>query len=174
MTNRSTTRQGWQGQAGDGLVVRGFSLIELLTAMLVVGVMAAISVPVIQNTLKSYRLNAAASALAGAIRTTRYQAIEAGCPYTLTLTTTSDTYQLATQIVSGTPPACAASFSNVGGTIPWSKSAYASMNPATTLQFSPNGIVTATTGSLTFNVTNGSQTKVITVSGVGNVAITSQ
>jgi hypothetical protein len=45
------------------------------------------------------------------------------------------------------------------------------MNQDTTLQFKPNGSVSATTGALTFQLTYQGMTKTITVSTYGNISV---
>lgn len=149
----------------------GITLIELMVVMAVASVIMATSVPSFQNALLSYHLRSATADVGGSIQSTRYQAVMSGCSYTIAFTQNSTSYQLATQIQSGTPPACATNFSNVGSAIPWSTTGDVTLSPATTLQFSPNGTVTATTGTLSFTLSNGVTTKTITVSGVGNVTI---
>jgi prepilin-type N-terminal cleavage/methylation domain-containing protein len=163
----------------------GFSLIETVMVVAIAGVMLAISLPIATNIYQGYHLSAASSAIAGAVQSTRYQALMVGCLYTLTLTSGTTTYQVAAQAVSGAPPACATAFTNVGGAIPWSTSGDISMNAgaATTslvLTFSPNGTVTATGGlSPCTNgvgclvLSNAKTTNTIYVSGVGNVTVTS-
>lgn len=153
---------------------RGWSLIELMVVVAIIGVIVKISLPSIQNTILAYRLSAAASSVAAAIQQTRYKAIQVGCKYTIAFTQTSTTYQVQTQAISGTPPACASTFTNVGPAIPWTTGGGVRMTPSTTLQFDPGGIVTATTGSLSFTLSNGNATanRTITVSGVGNVKVT--
>jgi prepilin-type N-terminal cleavage/methylation domain-containing protein len=113
----------------------GFTLIELLVAVAMICVIAGICIPMARNMIRSYRLTAAAAAVSGAIQSTRYQAIMVGCPYTVTFTQTSTTYQLATETVSGSPPACATSFSNLGSASPWGNAGDVTMSPSTTLQF---------------------------------------
>ena len=147
----------------------GFTLPQVVLALALIGLMAAMSIPVIKNALTAYHLKAAVAAVQGAIQTTRYQAIMAGCPYTIAFSQTTTTYQVQDEALSGSPPACAASFSNVAGLVPWSTTGDVSLSPSTTLQFNPNGTVVATTGSLTFPLTNGVSTETMTVSGVGNV-----
>lgn len=163
-----------RGAKTKGRLQRGFTLLELVVVMAIMVVVSAMAMPMARNTIRSYRLNAAASAVSGVIQSTRYQAIMVGCPYTLTFTTSSTTYQLATQNITGTPPACATSFSNVGSAVPWTTSAEIAIDQNVTLQFNPSGTVTATTGSSQFNLTLGTMTKAFTVSGVGNVGIVSK
>jgi len=147
------------------------TLIELLLGISVASVLVGIAVPVIKNALAAYDLSAAVAAVSGSIESTRYQAIAIGCPYNIAFSSATTTYQIGYEALSGTPPTCAASFSNLGNAIPWSSAAGISISAATTLQFSPNGSVTATNGSLAFSLTNGHQTESITVSGVGNVTV---
>ena len=169
-----------KGGRGSGFVPRnahaGFSLLELVIVVAIAVVISAMAVPFARNQIRIYRLNAAASAVASAIQSTRYQAIMVGCPYTLTYTAGSINYQRATQPITGSPPACSATYSadptSPGG--PWATSNEIAINQNTTLQFNPSGTVQATTGSLTFNLTLGTMTKAFTVSGVGNVSIVSK
>ncbi len=153
---------------------RGFTLLELLVVVSIILIVTLMALPSARNAIRSYRLNAAASAVSGVIQSTRYQAIMVGCPYTLTFTTSSMTYQLATESITGTPPACSTSFSNVGSAVPWTTSKEIAIDQNLTLQFNPSGTVTATTGSTTFNLKLGTMTKAFTVSGVGNVSIVSK
>ena len=153
---------------------RGGTLIELMAVVAIMGLLVKISLPSIQNTILAYRLSAAASSVAAGIQQTRYQAVMVGCSYSIAFTAGTTTYQVQSQAISGTPPVCAGSFSNVGSAIPWTTGGGVSLTPSTTLQFSPNGIVTATTGTLSFTLSNGSaSTRTVTVSGVGNVKVTS-
>ncbi|HUI42616.1 MAG TPA: GspH/FimT family pseudopilin [Terriglobia bacterium] len=149
----------------------GFTLLELVLVVSVLGVMMGVSVPFIRSALKSYHLSAAVVAVSGTVQATRYQAVMYGCLYKVAFNQNSTTYQVSNEPLSGNPPTCAGSFSNVGGAIPWSSSGDVSLSPSTTLQFGPNGIVTATTGSTTFSLTNGTTTEQIVVSGVGNVTV---
>ncbi len=157
----------------------GMTLLETLMVVAIVGTLSAIAIPLVGKCLKTYRLSAASTAVAGAIRSTRYQAIMNGCAYNIALAQSTTSYQVGNEPASGTPPACATSFSNVGGLIPWSGTGDVSINASTTLQFSPNGIVTATAGTLSFangslrlQLSNGATTNTVAVSGAGNVKVT--
>ncbi len=153
---------------------RGFTLLELLAVISIILVITAMALPSARNAMRAYRLNAAASAVSGVIQSTRYQAIMVGCPYRLAFTASSSTYQLTTQNITGTPPACATSYSNVGGAVPWTTTKEIAIDQDVTLQFNPSGTVSATTGASQFNLTLGTMTKAFTVSGVGNVNIVSK
>jgi hypothetical protein len=74
------------------------------------------------------------------------------------------------QVYSKAPPAT--SFSAVGLVVPIARVGDVTISQDTTLQFSANGTVSATVGSMAFTMTNGIVTKTVTVSGVGNVSVT--
>jgi prepilin-type N-terminal cleavage/methylation domain-containing protein len=149
----------------------GMTLIELMIVLAVASILAGIGLPLIQSAVKAYDLTAAVQDVAGSIQSTRYQAIATGCPYSIAFDPATASYQVSSEPLTGTPPACAAGFSNLGSAIPWSTSGDITVSAATTLQFSPNGTVAATAGAMTFALTNGSGTETITVSGVGNVTV---
>jgi len=152
---------------------RGWTLLELMVVVAILGLLVKIALPTIQRTILNYRLTAAAASVASSIQQTRYQAIQVGCPYTIAFTSTSTSYQVQTEAISGTPPVCASTFTNVGSAIPWATGGGVSMSPSTTLQLNANGIVSATTGTLSFQLSNGNATRTVTISGVGNVKVTS-
>jgi len=149
----------------------GMTLLELMLGVAVASILVGISLPVVKNALAAYDLSAAVSAVSGAIQSTRYQAIATGCPYQVAFSSAGTTYQVSYEALSGAPPACAPGFSNLGDAIPWSTAESISMSAPPTLQFSPNGSVSAAVGSMVFSLTNGTQTETITVSGVGNVTV---
>jgi type IV fimbrial biogenesis protein FimT len=152
---------------------RGFTLIELVVVVAIVLVISAMAAPVARNTIRAYRLNTAATAVSSVIQSTRYQAVNIGCNYTVAFQTSTQTYQVQTQNITGTPPACATSYSNVGGAIPWASTKEITISANTTLLFQPNGTVSASTGAMTFDVQLGNLKKSFTVSGVGNVSVVS-
>lgn len=156
-------RPGYRNSAS--LAPAGFTLIEIVIVLAVLTALTAISLPLFQNASTSYRMSSAVLAVTGAIQSTRYQAIMHGYPYTLALDPTSQTYQ-----VQNEPPGTS-SFTNVGTAIPWSSDKGITLSPATTLQFSPGGIVTVNSGSMVFTLSNGTTTETITVSEVGNVTV---
>lgn len=149
----------------------GFTLIELVVVLAIIMIISVMSIPYARNVLRSYRLNAAASSIKGLVQSTRYQAIMVGCPYRVAFTTGSVNYQLSTQQITGTPPACSSSYSNVGSAVPWTTTSEASISANTTLQFNPNGTVSASTGNSDFTISLAGVTRSISVSGVGNVYI---
>jgi general secretion pathway protein H len=72
---------------------RGFTLLEMLAVILLIGIAAAaVSISVTQG-LASARINAASSELAGALRATRAQAIVRGQEENFDVDTHADTYR---------------------------------------------------------------------------------
>ena len=142
----------------------GFSLVQILITLAVVGVLASFALPTTVNVLRNYRLTAAVSAATGAISATRYQAIMHAYPYNITFNSSNATYQVASE-----PPG-ASSFTNVGSAVPISGVGDVTINQTTTLQFNANGTVSATTGTMSFTISNGLLTKTINVTGVGDVS----
>ena len=144
----------------------GYSLVEILITLAVVSTMAAMALPTTMNALRNYRLSAAVSAATGPISAARYQAIMHAYPYNITFNSTNATYQVASE----QPPAT--SFTNLpGGALPLSGAGDVTINQTTTLQFNANGTVSATTGTMSFTISNGILTKEISVTGVGDVSV---
>ena len=154
-----------RGRNSSDLGQNGFTLVETLIVLVILTVLTSICLPLFQNASKTYRMSSAVLAVTGAIQSTRYQAIMHGYPFSLALNATSQTYQ-----VQDEPPG-SSSFSNVGTALPWTSDPDITVSAATTLQFSPGGIVTANVGALTFALADGTKTETITVSEVGNVTV---
>ena len=144
----------------------GFTLLEMAFVVTIGMVVTTISVPMTKTALKAYHLNTAVAAVSGAIQSTRYQAIMHGYHYNMSFNQAANSYQLGSKV----PPATA--FSNVGTLVPWCPTGDVTISAPTTLEFFPGGTVTATTGSMSFSLSNGTTTKTITVSGVGDVSVT--
>ena len=142
----------------------GYSLLQIVITLAVVSTLGAMALPTTRNALRNYRLTAAVASATGAITATRYQAIMRSYPYNLTFNSTNATYQVANE------PSGATSFTNVGGAVPLSGAGDVTINRTTTLQFNANGTVSATTGTLSFTISNGLLTKTISVTGVGDVS----
>jgi len=139
-------------------------MIEIVMALLVGTILTAMAVPEAGALIRGYRLQGAVAACTWAIQSTRYQALEQGYPYQVVFSSTAGTYQIQNEVIGAT------SFSNVGTAVPIS-GVTVTMNQDTTLQFKPNGSVTATTGALTFTLTYQGLTKTITVTTYGNIAV---
>jgi prepilin-type N-terminal cleavage/methylation domain-containing protein len=143
----------------------GYSLVELIVAMLILMILAALAVPQVGSVVNYYRLQGAVASATWAVQSTRYQALMAGYPYQVVFTKATSQYQIQDL------PTGATTYANVGPAIPLSGSTIA-LNQDTTLRFSPNGSVSAPTGALTFTITYHGSTKNITVSTYGNVKVT--
>jgi Tfp pilus assembly protein FimT len=163
----SKVNREFGGRARGKTVQRsaGYSMLQIVVTLGVVGVLATFAVPTTVNALRNYRLTAAVAAATGALSATRYQAIMHAYPYNITFNSSNATYQLASE-----PPG-ATSFTNVGTAVPLSGVNCVTINTTTTLQFNANGTVSATTGGLSFTISNGLLTHTITVTGVGDVSV---
>ena len=144
--------------------IAGFSLIELIMALLVGSILTAVAIPQAMTMVYNYRLQSAVASCTWAIQSTRYQALEQGYPYQVVFTASTRKYQIQNQ------PTGTATFANVGTAVPIS-GVTITMSQDTTLQFKPNGSVNATTGALTFQLTYQGMTKTITVSTYGNISV---
>nr|WP_225737215.1 GspH/FimT family pseudopilin [Dyella acidiphila] len=76
---------------------QGFTLLEMLAVIILIGVAAAAVSVSVAHSLASARINAAASELAGALRTTRTQAIVHGQPRYFQVNLRDGTYRGADQ-----------------------------------------------------------------------------
>jgi prepilin-type N-terminal cleavage/methylation domain-containing protein len=143
---------------------RGFSLIEISVVMLIALIVLAMALPQIQAAIYTYRLNAAVSATTWAIQTTRYQAIMHGYPYQVAFNAAQNSFQILSE------PGGSLTFANVGGAVPFAPAVVA-FSTNTTLQFSPNGSVTAVAGTLGYTVSYQGATKTVTVSNYGSIKV---
>jgi Tfp pilus assembly protein FimT len=150
----------------------------MLACVAIMGILCAIALPSMAKTWQSYHLSSATSTIAGAIQSTRYQAVFYGCSYQLAISGTS--YQISNEALSGTPPTCASTYTTVGGAIPFSQGDVSVSSPVT-LTFNANGTVSTSGTSSTnlavttivvgFTVPGQTAQRKITVSGVGYVTI---
>jgi prepilin-type N-terminal cleavage/methylation domain-containing protein len=143
---------------------RGYSAVELVMALLVGSILTAMAVPQVRAGLYKYRLNGAVASATWAVQSTRYQALMEGYPYQVVLTAANQTYQ-----IQNLPPG-SASYANVGTPVPLSGNPV-TLNQDTTLQFKPNGAVTASVGGLSFTITYQGKTGTVTVTNYGNVSV---
>jgi Tfp pilus assembly protein FimT len=150
--------------------ITGFSMIELVMVLLVSTVLSACALPIVVETLNAYRLRSAVASATWAIQSTRFQALMEGYPFQVIFTGGTGGVNPSYQIASEAAPAV--TFSNVGTSVPISGSPVVLSTP-TTLQFKANGIVSATTGALSFQISYAGRSNTITVSNYGNIAITS-
>ena len=74
----------------------GFTLIELVTILLVFGIVVALAYPALQASLTDARLRAAASAVSTAFQFAQLSAMSTGRPYRVTVDADADTVVVAT------------------------------------------------------------------------------
>jgi len=142
---------------------RGFSLVEVIMAMLIGSILTAVAIPSVKSGINSYRLNSAVAMAKWSIQSTRFQALAKGYPYQVVFSATNANYQIQ-NLPSGT------TYANVGTTIPLA-SWPMTFSADTTINFQPNGFVTATVGTNSFSITYQGSCQVITVSNYGNVGV---
>ena len=123
------------------------------------------AIPIMQQTVFRYRLGGAVTSVTGAIRSTRYLALMKGYRYRLAISPTNKDYQLSND------PEKDGTYANAGTAVPITSNAV-TISAATTLEFRPNGQVSATAGAMNLDVTYKGVTKTITVSTYGNVTVT--
>src|ERR1700722_12608061 len=109
---------------------RGFSLIELIMAMLVGLILTAVAIPQVKRGLYNYRLNSAVAMAKWAIQSTRFQALQKGYPYQVIFTASTQSYQIQ-NATNGT------TYANVGSSIPLASWTMA-VNQNSTINFLPN------------------------------------
>ncbi len=146
--------------------VRGYTLIELIMGLVVGSILTAIAIPQVQSTIYRYRLHAAIASATWAIQSTRYQALTQGYPFRLVFTASNSQYQIKDL------PTGATTYANVGSAVPLSGSPI-SLNQDTTLQFLPNGSVTATVGAQNLSITYQGLCQKVTVTNYGNLSASS-
>jgi prepilin-type N-terminal cleavage/methylation domain-containing protein len=100
MKSNSPIRNRLTALPGDAR--RGFSLVELLTVMTVIGILATIAVPAMSNG-SNFGLKAAGRVLASDLRMASDLAVQYGTQYTITFDLTKNQYQL-TLTGPGNPP----------------------------------------------------------------------
>lgn len=185
----ATVRRRAQPASSSG----GFKLLELVVVVAVVLIMSAIAVPVINTSMSNLHLSSSATNLAGAIQSARYQAISAGCPVQVAILyarqSGEQTYQISAENITGTPPACSATYTNVGSVVPFTTSEItvtsvagivlnATTNPSVAVQLNPSGTVSIVGSAasapylLVLSQAKGGQTNTVNISGVGYVKVT--
>jgi len=89
-----------------------------------------------------------------------------GYPYEVSFVPATLSYQVLSK------PTGAPGFTNVGGAVTLVNYSTVTMNQATTLQFLPNGTVTAVVGTMSFTLTFGNLVETVSVTGTGSVKVT--
>lgn len=149
--------------SGTSRRVRGYTMLEVVMVIMIGSILTAIAAPQVKSSVNYYRLNSAVAMAKWSIQSTRFQALMKGYRYQVAFTASTQTYQIQ-NLPSGT------TYANVGTSVPLS-SWPMTVNQDTTINFQPNGMVTATVGSNSFTITYQGSTKTITVSNYGNVTV---
>ena len=144
---------------------KGFSLAELLIILTIGTILTIMAIPSINAGLRNYRIDGAISSITWAIHSTRYQALMNGYPYQVGFSSSTNSYQIQNS------PANNGTYSNVSTSVPFSTFPVV-LSADTTLNFKPNGYVTAATGALNFTITYQGVCQKLTVTNYGNVSIT--
>jgi Tfp pilus assembly protein FimT len=116
----------------------GFTALELVVVVAIEMILAAVTIPVVQNTLRNLAMRSAIAFLTGAISSTRYQAIFSGCKTQAVFTKSSYSYQVQSQAPAINGQACLAAYAPVGQPVPLQGRGTA-LSADITLTFSPGG-----------------------------------
>lgn len=171
MHKRLTQSPGNPSSQRPQKTARGFTTLELVMVMVVGLILAAIAVPLIQSSLRSFRLSAAVNSITGAIQSTRYRAILDGCRYAVNFNKDDNTYQISSAVTGG---ACAPVLTNVGPAVPFGRLSDIALSQNVAFQFSPGGSVQVLTGAQTFNLSyvgESEDEKIITVTKYGSISV---
>jgi Tfp pilus assembly protein FimT len=165
MSEIITTDRTTKGVPGNA---KGFSLAELLIILTIGTILTIVAVPSINSGVRNYRISGAVSAVTWAIHSTRYQALEEGYPFQVVFNSTANNYLIQSS------PANNGTYSNVDTSanpyVPIS-SWPVTLSADTTLNFKPNGFVSAPVGALSFTMTYQGVCQKLSVTNYGNVSI---
>ena len=158
----------------------GFTLLEAVMVMAVAILLAGMTLPVFTNAMKNYYQSATVSAAAGALQTTRFQAIMRGYPYEVVFTPSTLSYQVYAETSGAT---CPPTFSAVGAATPLPSAGGVAMTGTTiTYTFYGSGTVYGVVPTASpclpaaapaLQIANSVKSSTITVSGVGDVSTSS-
>jgi prepilin-type N-terminal cleavage/methylation domain-containing protein len=83
----------------------GFSATELLTVLLILGLIAVISIPQVLDGLKAYRLHANAASLTTQLNLARFRATSQNTPYRVRISMAAPPHQFSMERLCGATPA---------------------------------------------------------------------
>lgn len=155
------------------MMATGFTMIELTIVLLIASVISAMAIPIVGAAVNQYRLRSAVANATWAIQSTRFQALEEGYPFQVTIAGDSNGKSPSYQIASEPPGNIG--FANVGTPIPILSQTSVISEP-TVIQFKPNGTLTLTqngNSATSFQISYLGYSNTITVSNYGNVSISS-
>ena len=158
---------------------RGYSMVELLITLGLIGVVSAISVPVFISSNARSSLWSGSEQIGASIRSARLRAISQNTAYRVTFDCPSAN-ELRTLIMTGDKAVdddkgrCSQTIDGDSGIIQLPGGVAYDVDDATSLQVTGRGIFTANGGGipLTITVTHGAATRTLTVSGTGQITFT--
>jgi len=158
---------------------RGYTLVELLVVVGLIGVVSAISVPVFIESNSRNALWTGAEQIGATIRSARFRAISQNTAYRVAFNCPSGN-ELRSLIMTGDPDVdddadrCSQTFEGDSGVIELPAGVAYDAEDATALQVSGRGTFTAAGGAipLTITVSHGSATRTLTVSMTGQITFT--
>ena len=158
---------------------RGYSMIELLITLGLIGVVSAISVPVFMESNARSALWSGSEQIGASVRSARLKAISQNTVYRVTFNCPAAN-ELRTLIVTGDaavdddPGRCSQTIDGDSGIIQLPVGVAYDVADTTSLQVTGRGIFTAPGGGipLTITVTHGAATRTLTVSGTGQITFT--
>lgn len=157
----------------------GYTLVEILVVVGLIGVVSAISVPVFIESNSRNALWTGAEQIGGAIRSARFKAISQNTPYRVAFNCPAAN-ELRALIMTGDPAVdddedrCSQTLEGDSGAIELPTGVTYDAEEATALQVTGRGNFTAAGGAipLTITVTHGSATRTLTVSATGQITFT--
>ena len=111
LTNQTENCGKETGLTVKGHSNSGFTMIEALMVVAIGLLLGGMAIPIFTNAMKNYYQTSTVSAAAGAIQSTRFQAIMHGYPYQITFTSSTMSYQVYAESAGVT---CPSAFSAVG------------------------------------------------------------
>jgi type IV fimbrial biogenesis protein FimT len=129
----------------------GFTLIEVLTAIVIAGILVAIALPAFSKLMPGIRVSSAARQIATDLQLAKMRAISLHTAQTVTFTTSSASYTFGSDTRN-----------------------LATLYPGTTMTMTGSNPVFSTTGTanaMTITLTNRGQTKQVSVTAIGRVVV---
>jgi hypothetical protein len=171
-------------------------MIEALMVVAIGLLLGGMAIPIFTNAMKNYYQSATVSAAAGAIQSTRFQAIMQGYPYQLVFTPSTLSYQLFTEVPPATkfslvvpltgspttplPSAGGVTMTGVTCSVALTNWACTPASDVSTISattitytFYANGTVTTSPAGVGVQIKNSVKANTIWISGVGDVGTSS-
>jgi len=83
----------------------GFTMLELLVVVLIIGLIAVVAIPQALTAVKAYRLHSDAAAFAGQLNVARFRATSQNTPYRVTVSTSVAPHTFQMERLCGSTPA---------------------------------------------------------------------